>query len=142
MTVTIEIIDQRTIPMPPLNTSNWQAKIAEVIEASGITCSAQNPLKLSVYLHTQPYADQKVLPTSAPHPHSEDLTEWHIHLALLPKEELTFGTMRAISRAISRDVFLIQRFHDYGEFLMATMDPKALAQEQTKFADDAPWVVS
>lgn len=72
-----------------------------------------------------------------------DESTWEIHLLILPKDELGFGGMRALSRAISREIFAISAVRSYGEMLPAMFEsPKDFADAQTAFADDAPWAVS
>lgn len=72
-----------------------------------------------------------------------DLNDWHLHLQILPKDELTFGTMRAISRAVAREVYLMSALRAYGVAGMEAMYTQGdFASSSKKFADDAPWALS
>lgn len=158
-------------------------KIAEVIEAAGVTPTEEQPLTLTVVLRDQPTSDDpnlkkkykgvKALPTSFAHPkaptkielktftdaktgeevkvHQEvpdeegepDVTCWHLHLQVLAKDELSYGTMRAISRAVSREVYLMSAIRAYGiQGMEAMFDKKDFEVKSKEFADDAPWCLS
>lgn len=139
--LTISVTDNRDDKsQPPIDAD--KLKIREVILAAIPDCEAQD-LLVEVRVDSNP---GRKLPTTSSHPVPKDgevnLNHWHLHIYAIPKEELTFGTIRAISRGVSREVFAMGAVRAYGEFLGAMYDPKSFADAATSFANEAPWAVS
>lgn len=136
----LTVTDKRTANLPPLDTAAMKFK--DVLLTAAPTCETSD-LTIEIFLEENP---GRTKPTSYAHPVVEDgkanQDHWHLHLFLVPKEELSFGTLRAISRATSREIFTITAMQAYGEMLAAMYSPQSFADAQTKFADDAPWVLS
>lgn len=156
--------EQKT--QPPLDPS--QFNIQDVLSHADIQVPDEQVLKITVVLHNGAQEGEKRTPTSVlRHGYIDELYEaeftdaksgekisiwqsrqvrdwntWEIHVLVLPKDELSYAGTRAISRAVSREVFSISAFRAYGEMLSAIYPtPQAFLEAQKEFTDAAPWVL-
>ena len=169
MAVNIKISDKREQQDKPA-ISPEQFNLQAVLDHADIVTGEDEELSIEVVLRNGAMAENGMrTPTSVlEHGHKEELYEleltdvvsgeeikvwqkrqvldenaWMINVLILPKEELGFGGMRALSRAISREVFAISAIRAYGEMIQTIYPtPQDFENERTKFADEAPWAVS
>lgn len=168
MPVNIKITDEREQKDKP-SIAPDDFKIQPVLDFADIVTKDDEELTIEVVLHNGKQEGELRTPTSLLSPGTKkelyeleltdaksgetvkvwqerevpDENSWKINILILPKEELGFGGMRALSRAISREVFAISTYRAYGDMIAAMYPtPKDFVDAQTKFADDAPWAVS
>lgn len=168
MPISIKLVDERKQKdMPVIDPANFD--IESVVKAADIIVGEEEELTIEVVLHNGAEKGDKRTPTSVlEHGHTEELYEleivdakseevvkvwqkrlvedtsvWKINVLILPKEELHYKALRALSRAISREIFAISAYRAYGG-MMAAIYPtiQDFSQAQTKAADEYPWAVS
>ena len=128
----VTVVDDREdTTIPPLDAN--QLDVDRVVEGSGVVVDEAHPLTVTVYVAE----GLPGMPTSISHPADESLVDWHLHLLLRAKRDLTAGSVRAINRAIAREVWKIKMVRDQVDWLDAH-ELAEIMDAQTAFADEAP----
>lgn len=131
----LAVVDDREDPtIPPVDVT--ELDVDSVVEAIDMQVTEERPLAITVYVGE---GVKDLTPTSTCHPvgEGEGMTDWHLHLYLRPKRELTPGSVRAINRAIAREVWAIKMYRQGQDWVEAHSFEECV-EAQTAFADEAP----